>query len=285
MDQSHEFRKIDDLSEHPLYHAYYPAVSESTIQRFIAAIQQSNYISPLIITSENVILDGHHRYWAAKRMGIETLPVTVKKIPEEEANYLLTTYNCARNNTRAEKIFLAKRIKAAMEYHGIKPGPKKCQDGIKVTADDIAKMFDMSRRAMFRALKLLDIIPELQNKFRKEEVGIRSVEKIANELDEQQQKTLYLKTINQRMTEEDLLPLIDEIHDEETSRSEAPYSLSTKVTIKKTRVIKDAEKDLKKLHEKVVLHTQIFKENPTAVHLILSGLEEIKRELEGISLG
>lgn len=285
MDETHELRKVDDLITHPLYHSYYPEISETTIQRFIAAIQQSDYISPLIITAENIILDGHHRYWAVKRMGIETVPVTVKETSEKEASNLLTTYNCARNKSMEEKIFLAKRIKATFEYHEIKPGPNHCHDGTKVTAKDIAKMFDMSYRTMLRTLKLLDVIPELQNKFKNDEIGIRAIEKVANELDEQQQRILYSQIFDRRLKEEALSELINVLNEDRAFEFEASDSIPTEVINKKSKVIIDAEKNLKRLHEKIILHTHIFKENPRTVHMILLGLEDIKRELEEINHG
>lgn len=283
MDQTHEYRKIDDLLTHPLYHSYYPEISQATIQRFIAAIQQSKYISPIIITAENIILDGHHRYWATKQMGIVTVQVTVREISENEANNLLTTYNCARNKTMEEKIFLAKRIKAALEHHQMKSGPNYYHDGTNVTANDIAKMFDLSYRTMIRILKLLDVIPELQNKFKKKEIGIRAIEKIANQLDEHQQRKLYSQIFDRKLKEEDLVQLINAAVDDD--RAFEPEAAPLSVESVKKKVIMDAEKNLKKIHEKVILHTQIFKENYAAVKSILLGLEEIKRELEGINHG
>ncbi|MFD0675987.1 MULTISPECIES: ParB/RepB/Spo0J family partition protein [unclassified Paenibacillus] len=283
MEQSHDFRNVDDLMPHPLYRKFYPEISEATIERFITAIQHSNYISPIIITKENVILDGHHRYCAAKRMEIKIVPVTV--MADAKANYTLVTYNCARSNTMEEKIFQAKRIKAACDLHGIKPGPKNCHDGTNVTADDIAKMFDMSYRTMIRTLKLLEIIPELQNKFRKNELGIRAVEKIANEIDEHMQKELYLKICDIKLNENELFKLIDTMTGKETPSSDVTQSTSTgpqknPINNVKTKVIQNAERDLKKLREKVILHKQLFKDNPTTVSAILSGINEIKRELE-----
>ncbi|BFH11530.1 ParB/RepB/Spo0J family partition protein [Paenibacillus melissococcoides] len=195
MSQTHEIRKVDDLLPHPLYPLYYPEIVNVTIQRFITLFQQSNYISPIIVTEENVIPDGHHRHLAAKRMGIETVPVTVKKVTEKEAIILLTTYNCARNNITEELLFLAKRIKAALDYHDIKPGPRNCPEGTNVTAKDIAKMFNIAPRTMYRYLSLLEVIPELQYKHKINEVGIKSIEKIANTLDEEQQKNCIYKLL------------------------------------------------------------------------------------------
>lgn len=283
MDQTQEYRNIDDLLPHPLYPSYYPEISEDTIQRFSTAIQQSNYISPIIITAENIILDGHHRYWAAKQMGIETVPVSVKEISEKEATNLLTTYNCVRNKTMEEKIFLAKRIKATFEYHEIKPGPKNRHNGKNVTAEDIASMFDLSPRTMNRILKLLDVIPELQDKFKKKEIGIRAIEKIAKQLDEHQQRKLYSQIFDRKLKEEDLVQLINAVEDDGTFEPEASAPLSVESVNKK--VIMDVEKSVKKLHEKVILHPQIFKENSPAVKSILLGLEDIKRELEKFNDG
>lgn len=87
------------------------------------------------------------------------------------------------------------------------------------------------------------------------------------------------------MKEENLIQLIDAIIDDHVIGSNESGSLSTESNNKKSMVIKDAEKNLKKLHEKVILHSHIFKENLAAVQLILSGLEDIKHELEEIKHG
>ncbi|BFH11529.1 hypothetical protein WJ0W_005467 [Paenibacillus melissococcoides] len=87
------------------------------------------------------------------------------------------------------------------------------------------------------------------------------------------------------MDEAKVAQLITSIQDDRALDPEASVSTSQKVTDIKSKVKKEAEKNLKKLHEKVILHPHIFIESPTFIHLLLSQLENIKRELEVLNRG
>lgn len=61
-----------------------PRDNESTVEALLKIIPKVGFNVPLFIDSDNVIIKGHARYKAAKRLGMDVVPCIVSRKTEEE---------------------------------------------------------------------------------------------------------------------------------------------------------------------------------------------------------
>jgi len=84
--------------------------SEYHIRHLISSIERIGFIVPLVVCEKNgkyIILDGQHRFLAAKRIGIERLPVII--VPEKLAK-LMMNLNIEKELNIREKSYVALNI-------------------------------------------------------------------------------------------------------------------------------------------------------------------------------
>lgn len=70
----HKIVKISELKEHPKNPK---TISRTMLKKLIESIERLGYIIPIIVNRDNVILDGHQRIKAMKKMGVESVEVLV----------------------------------------------------------------------------------------------------------------------------------------------------------------------------------------------------------------
>lgn len=83
MSTKQETTALSDLSIHPLLKGLHRKESESPeFISFVEDIRARGIQDPIKVDSENRIVDGRHRYWAAKQLGIRELKAVV--VPDGE---------------------------------------------------------------------------------------------------------------------------------------------------------------------------------------------------------
>ena len=78
-----EKRKVSELKELPENYII-PALRKDYYQRLYENIKQYGVKNPLIISKDNYILDGNHRFKITKELGGNEIDVIVKDIPSEQ---------------------------------------------------------------------------------------------------------------------------------------------------------------------------------------------------------
>jgi len=80
--------KIDELKPNE----YNPnEMTESIMNHLIAEIKRIGFLQPVLVNMEGIIIDGEHRWLAAKEVGLEEVPVIQADMDEKDAK--LTTIN------------------------------------------------------------------------------------------------------------------------------------------------------------------------------------------------
>ena len=59
--------------------------SKKQIGQIADSIERFGFNQPIVVDKKNVIIVGHGRFWAAKLLGLEDVPVNVLNISEDEA--------------------------------------------------------------------------------------------------------------------------------------------------------------------------------------------------------
>jgi hypothetical protein len=85
-----EQRSLDTIKPYPGN----PRRNDSAVDRVAASIKNFGFRQPIVVDDQGVIVVGHTRYKAARRLGMETVPVTVMTGVEQS---LINQYRIADN--------------------------------------------------------------------------------------------------------------------------------------------------------------------------------------------
>lgn len=149
---------VDSLHVHPRNTEFFDDISGEEYERFKESIKNEGILSPIIITPDMTIISGHQRAKAAKDIGIALVPVIIREDLSDESAKLkaLIAANFGRTKNDA-----AKQRKAIVEYvdlcgvsHGGDRKSRGLEDPLKLSFDEIAKQFDISKKSLKRALSI-----------------------------------------------------------------------------------------------------------------------------------
>jgi hypothetical protein len=108
-DKSHFF--LDEIkTSYKNSYLYHPCgIDNQDDQALVESIRESGIQEPLVITSDGYLVSGHRRRWAAKYLGLKTVPVRVieerfETLAQEEQLRLLRRFNHQREKTHSEKL-------------------------------------------------------------------------------------------------------------------------------------------------------------------------------------
>ena len=75
------YKKVDELIEYKEN----PRNNEAAVPKVVESIENFEFINPIAITADNVIISGHTRLKAAKTLGIVEVPCIILDLNEEDA--------------------------------------------------------------------------------------------------------------------------------------------------------------------------------------------------------
>ena len=109
------------------------------------------------------LISGHRRLAACRMLGLETMPVLVRELTDEEAVITMVDSNLHREHILpSEKAFAYKMKLDAMNRQGRRTDLTFCQVGTKLnSAGEIAFSTGDSERQVFRYIRLTNLIPEI----------------------------------------------------------------------------------------------------------------------------
>lgn len=158
-------------------------IQESKVTALLTSIEDIGVLQPLVVRKKGrkyQILAGHHRYYASVKAGLNSLPCEIKDVDDEAAYKIV-----AESNTRTEEVYPSENAEIFYEYMS------KRKDSEDKTAKEIALKFNVSEKTIYRYIRLLDLIPELQHCVDMKIIPIGHFEKIVSGLTHEQQSILY----------------------------------------------------------------------------------------------
>ena len=143
---------LDEIDNQPF------PINESKVQQIAESIENVGVIEAIIVVRNGdrySILSGRHRYRACKMLGKREIPCIVKEYSADEptARYILLSTNTDRNNEYSPTVY-ARAYAEQLELMK--------QMGKKSTVSEIAENNNMSRKQIYRYIRLNSLIPELQ---------------------------------------------------------------------------------------------------------------------------
>lgn len=153
---------IDQM--HPFEGHPYQVRDDAEMDALVESIREHGILTPLIVRPledvpmEYEVISGHRRLHAAKRAGIQEVPVQIYVIDRDTAAVMLVDSNLHREHILpSEKAFAYKMKYEAMRHQGT-----SSQLGTKLRSDEeMAAQVGESRNQIQRYIRLTNLIPPL----------------------------------------------------------------------------------------------------------------------------
>lgn len=183
--------KISEL--HPFQNHPFKVLDDELMQQTIDSIAQVGVLSPAVVRPDPgggyEIISGHRRLHACKAIGLETIPVIVKNLTDDEAVIFMVDSNLQRENILPSERALAYKMKMdALKHQGQREKSTSDQVGPKSwTAAKLGAEVGDSATQVKRYIRLAELIPELLSKVDKKEISLTPAVELAYLTQEEQQ--------------------------------------------------------------------------------------------------
>lgn len=203
LDQLHEFKG------HPFH-----VVDDEAMDELVESIKAKGVLSPAIARKRPEggfeLISGHRRTHAARRAGLDKIPVFVKDYSDDEAVCIMVDSNIQRERILpSEKAFALKMKMDAMRKQGSrtdliprqndeeladKTNQSSRRKGEKLTSGFVGQEFGMSSRQVDRYIRLTHLLPELLLLVDQEKIKVTNAVEISFlSVDVQKQVLAYIK--------------------------------------------------------------------------------------------
>lgn len=156
------------LSElHPFKNHPFKVVDDESMLRTVESVAQYGVLAPAIARPREdggyELVSGHRRHHASELAGLETMPVIVRNLDDDEATILMVDSNLQRETILpSERAFAYKMKLEAIKHQGERVDLTSAQVGQKLWAiEQVAEDSGNSRSQVQRFIRLTELIPEL----------------------------------------------------------------------------------------------------------------------------
>ncbi|MCD8216615.1 MAG: ParB/RepB/Spo0J family partition protein [Clostridiales bacterium] len=153
---------------HPFEGHPFRVVDDEAMTRTVESISQFGVISPLLVRPDPdggyEIISGHRRCHAAEQVGLETLPVIVREMDDDEAIIAMVDSNLQRETILpSERAWAYKMKMDAIKHQGARTDLTSTQVVSKLAASEVGDSAGVSRETVRRYVRLTSLIPELMD--------------------------------------------------------------------------------------------------------------------------
>ena len=159
-------RNIPLAELHPFKGHPFKVQNNEEMQRMIESIRKVGAITPALARplpdGGYELISGHRRLSACKALGMDTMPVIIRDLTDEEAVITMVDSNLQREHILpSEKAFAYK-----MKYDAIKRSPGRKENGDQLghqikSIDSLAENSPDSRNQIQRYIRLTNLIPDI----------------------------------------------------------------------------------------------------------------------------
>jgi len=212
---------INELKPHPKNQELFDDITGEKWDRFKCSIYENGILSPLTITEDNIIINGHQRFRAINELEkehtdgqrFEQVPCVIKKYENDNAMLVdLIELNIEqRAITKMNPVKFAKCIELIKNVYSItRGGDHKSQEAkesneTKFSLKDLAKKFGKTEQYLNKLQKLLKLIPEIQDSVQfvsddskiKKKLSVNKALLLVDKSEEFQKNFIVKNTINE----------------------------------------------------------------------------------------
>ncbi len=178
--QTTEIRNLHPFPSHP-----FKIRSDESMQATIESIKAYGVLVPAIVRPRKEggyeIIAGHRRKYACEQAGLETMPVIVRDLDDDEATIIMVDSNLQRENILPSERAQAYKMKMeAIKRQGERNDLTSCQVGTKFRSDQkLAEDTSESARTIQRYIRLTELIPPLQELVDDKKIGLTPASEIS----------------------------------------------------------------------------------------------------------
>lgn len=183
--------KLSEL--HPFKNHPFKVLDDDLMQQTVDSITQVGVLSPAVVRPHHdggyEIISGHRRLKACELAGLETMPVIVKDLSDDEAVIFMVDSNLQRENILpSEKAKAYKMKMEALKHQGKRRDLTSDQLGPKLwAAEKLAINNDDSATQIKRYIRLASLEPALLEKVDSKEISFTPAVELASLSQEEQQ--------------------------------------------------------------------------------------------------
>ena len=173
-EESRQEEKLEHIQQIPLseLHAFeghpFRVVDDEDMQKVVDSVKEFGILTPLIARPDPYggyeIISGHRRLHASELAGLESVPVIVREMDDDEAIICMVDANLQRENILPSERAWAYRMKLdAMKHQGKRTDLTSGQIGqkLKTSAEIVAAQAGESYKQLQRYIRLTELLPEL----------------------------------------------------------------------------------------------------------------------------
>lgn len=170
---------------HPFPNHPFKVRSDESMQATIESIKAYGVLVPAIVRSRKKggyeIIAGHRRKYACEQAGLETMPVIVRDLNDDEATIIMVDSNLQRENILPSERAQAYKMKMeAIKRQGERNDLTSGQVGTRSRSDEkIAESTSESARTVQRYIRLTELIPPLQELVDDKKIGLTPASEIS----------------------------------------------------------------------------------------------------------
>lgn len=178
---------------HPFKNHPFKVLDDELMQQTIDSIAQVGVLSPAVVRPNPgggyEIISGHRRLHACEAAGLDTMPVIIKDLTDEEAVIFMVDSNLQRENILPSERALAYKMKMeALKHQGKRSHSTLDQVGPKSwTAEKLSAESGESPTQIKRYIRMAELIPELLTKVDEKEISLTPAVELAYLTQEEQQ--------------------------------------------------------------------------------------------------
>lgn len=179
---------------HPFKNHPFKVLDDELMQQTIDSISRVGVLSPAVVRPNPngdgyEVISGHRRLHACEAIGLETMPVIIKNLTDDEAVIFMVDSNLQRENILPSERALAYKMKMdALKHQGQRENSTSDQVGPKSwTAAKLGAEVGDSATQVKRYIRLAELIPELLTKVDDKELALTPAVELAYLTQEEQQ--------------------------------------------------------------------------------------------------
>lgn len=184
-----DVEKIYPFENHP-----FKVVEDEKMEELIESIRYNGVLTPVVVRPDDEggyeMISGHRRLYAVNKIGLLTIPATIKELDDDDAVIAMVDSNIQREEILpSEKAFAYRMRYEAMRHQGMRK--TSSQVGTRLRADEeLAEQVGESRNQVHRFIRLTEVIPELLDLIDRGNIAIMTGVDISH-IDQKIQKWLH----------------------------------------------------------------------------------------------
>lgn len=181
---------------HPFRGHPFKVLDDEKMAETVESVKQYGVLVPTIARPDPdggyEIVSGHRRHRASQLAGMETLPVIVRELDDDEATIIMVDSNLQRETLLpSERAFAYKMKLEAVKHQGARTDLTSAQLGPKLTAaEKIAENSPDSKSQIKRFIRLTELIPQLLDMVDEKKIAFNPAYELSFLTTEEQERLL-----------------------------------------------------------------------------------------------